>query len=356
MTTTTTTQPTEKRVKPPACDSCKARRVLCHPQPDGSPCPRCAEKGSVCTTTPIPRGRPKGRKTQPRATASKQQATSSTATTTAGSSVVSHASSSKGSNSPPRLELMPLRVDNELDLDFIAQCFEGEFANPFNHPLILATSIQDDVRAASFHLHLLPPRTRVLALCTLAVSALISFHEAVLGPGPRPTSFGDLEFFASDADVRSCGVRRAGICRALHAEALRLARDADVMLEPSSENAASCYLLDYLDQTNLYRLSRPWAGAYISHVRALAPLWRATSPLGAADAAVWSAFLMAEALTSTEDRMPMLVTRHDQMLLTGTDTPPLDALLGLLNAAEKPGLYVLWPAMHPCTSALLQVE
>ena len=35
---------TTKRKKLPACDYCKARRVICHPQPDGKPCPRCEEK------------------------------------------------------------------------------------------------------------------------------------------------------------------------------------------------------------------------------------------------------------------------------------------------------------------------
>ncbi|TRM57290.1 hypothetical protein BD626DRAFT_574742 [Schizophyllum amplum] len=28
-----------------ACDYCKAKRVICHPQPDAKPCPRCLEKG-----------------------------------------------------------------------------------------------------------------------------------------------------------------------------------------------------------------------------------------------------------------------------------------------------------------------
>ncbi|KAJ7029452.1 hypothetical protein C8F04DRAFT_1116436 [Mycena alexandri] len=329
---------TEKRVKPPACDSCKARRVLCHSQPNGAPCPRCVEKGTVCTTTPLPRGRPKGRKTQRRL--------EPTATPSTACGSVSLQSSSNGSGSPPSLGVI-LRVESQFDPGFVAQVFEGVFGTPFNHPLISATSIQDDVRAASFQLNLLPPRARVLALCIAAVDSLISFHEAVLGPGPRPQSFGDLDFFSSDANVRQCGVRRATICRALHAETVKAAREADILLEPSSENAASCFLLDFLDQTNLYRLSRPWAGAYISHLRALAPLWRATRPLSMGEAAVWSAFVMAEALTSTEERMPILITRHDQMLLTGTDTPSLDALLASLTATEKPGLYVVWPAMQP---------
>ncbi|KAJ7130758.1 hypothetical protein C8R43DRAFT_1024865 [Mycena crocata] len=45
--------------KPPACNPCRARRVLCHPQSNGTPCPRCAEKKIICTTTPVPRGRPR---------------------------------------------------------------------------------------------------------------------------------------------------------------------------------------------------------------------------------------------------------------------------------------------------------
>ena len=40
----TQTSTVTKRKKPPACDYCKARRVICHPQPDGKPCPRCEEK------------------------------------------------------------------------------------------------------------------------------------------------------------------------------------------------------------------------------------------------------------------------------------------------------------------------
>ncbi|CDR45497.1 RHTO0S11e00892g1_1 [Rhodotorula toruloides] len=35
-----------KPKKPPACDRCKAKRVLCHPNPAG--CPRCVEKGVDC--------------------------------------------------------------------------------------------------------------------------------------------------------------------------------------------------------------------------------------------------------------------------------------------------------------------
>ncbi|KAF5346171.1 hypothetical protein D9758_009923 [Tetrapyrgos nigripes] len=46
---------TKPKKKPPACDQCKARRVLCHSRPDGKSCPRCLEKGIKCTTTPVVR-------------------------------------------------------------------------------------------------------------------------------------------------------------------------------------------------------------------------------------------------------------------------------------------------------------
>ncbi|GAA6033140.1 hypothetical protein JCM8097_002965 [Rhodosporidiobolus ruineniae] len=48
-----------KKKKPPACDRCKAKRVLCHPNPAG--CPRCIEKGVECTTTPVVRRKPQKR-------------------------------------------------------------------------------------------------------------------------------------------------------------------------------------------------------------------------------------------------------------------------------------------------------
>jgi hypothetical protein len=117
------------------------------------------------------------------------------------------------------------------------------------HPIIIATSIKIAAQAVSFQLSLLPPQSRVLAMCVIACSSLISFHEAVLGPGLRPESFYDPTFFSSQADVRSCGIQRAAACRAFHTAALKAAWDAGIMLQVSMENAASCFLLDLLEQS-----------------------------------------------------------------------------------------------------------
>jgi hypothetical protein len=119
------------------------------------------------------------------------------------------------------------------------------------NPLIVATSIRTTIRDISFRLSLLPPQSRVLALCIIAFSSLVSFHEVVLGPGPLPDSFADPLFFnsASATMVRSCGARRAPVCRALHAAALKAAGESSVMLQVTNENAASCFLLQILEQS-----------------------------------------------------------------------------------------------------------
>ncbi|KAJ7480651.1 hypothetical protein FB451DRAFT_152126 [Mycena latifolia] len=294
----------EKRLKkPPACDPCKARRVLCHPQPNGAPCPRCVEKETHPSSSLVPFG------------------------SVSGSSEFS-----------------------ELTPEFVAHCFEClKYLPQHNHPLLAVVAIKSAVHAVSFQLDRLPPQSRVLALCLVALSSLVSFHEVVLGPGPRPQSFTDWSFFSSTSDVLACGVRRSAAYHALRGQALKAAWEIGVTFQPSNENAAACYLLDCLEQSNFSgAVSRPWASAYISHIRALAPGWRA-STYTASDASHWAGFLMAEAIMSTRTRSPILFTHHDQLLLCGPETPSLEAFLASLEAAaQKPGPALLWSSMKPC--------
>ncbi|KAJ7119730.1 hypothetical protein C8R44DRAFT_982384 [Mycena epipterygia] len=213
------------------------------------------------------------------------------------------------------------------------------------HPLIAVTSIKTTVPAASFQLHLLRPESRVLALCIIALASLASFHESVLGAGPRPESFVDETFFFSNPDLPACGVRRTAVFRALRAEALKAAWEFGIILQPSNENAVSCYLLDLLEQNNFCTgsgtwstVSRPWASAYVSHVRALAPMWRASNFIPH-ESGRWAGFFMAEALASTRSRTPMLITLNDQLLLAGPEPPSLTAILtSLEESAHKSGL------------------
>ncbi|KAJ7117244.1 hypothetical protein C8R43DRAFT_1037753 [Mycena crocata] len=338
--------PTQKPKKLPACDLCKLRRVLCHPQPDGAPCPRCLEKNDTCTTTPVPRGRP--RKIRLPASSSSD------------SSAANEASflqlEPQISPSPSALSTVSLPIDAcfpdcpELTPELVEHLFKcfSQFSQVMN-PIIMATSIRTTVSTVSFRLNLLSPQSRVLALCVVAIASLISFHEAVLGSGPRPESFSDAQFFSCKAQVRACGRRRTAVCRALHATALRAAWDIGVMLQVSNENAASCLLLDLLEQSDFSGASRPWASAYLSHVRALAPMWR-TSTASPPLAGHWAGALFAEAFLATRNRKPILFTLDDQLLLTGPEPPPPDTLLASLEAsAETPGVGVLLEAIRPYT-------
>ncbi|KAJ7238126.1 hypothetical protein B0H12DRAFT_100514 [Mycena haematopus] len=130
------------------------------------------------------------------------------------------------------------------------------------------------------------------------------------------------------------------------------------MFEATEVNAASCYLLDFLDQTDNSALTRPWAGAYISHVRALAPCWRA-GKYTLTDEARWMGLLMSEALYTTTRRMP--ITFHDQLLLGGPESS-LDSFLESLESKKSGGLQVLYSSMKPycfhvvCLARQLYVE
>ncbi|KAJ7776857.1 hypothetical protein DFH07DRAFT_1056542 [Mycena maculata] len=323
----TSRMPEKKAKKPPACDTCKARRVLCHPQPNGAPCPRCIEKNIICTTTPIPRGRPRK---------------------------VPMASSSLAiSQRAPSLKIHPGPVfENvgecpDLNPDFVSHCFEClQFIPQYNHPLVMSSGIKTVMQGVGFRLDLLPTESRVLALSIIAFSSLVAYHESVLGEGPRPQSFLDYAFISSP-DLVSCGVRRAPACRALRAVAFKAAWEAGIMLQPSIENAASCYLLDLIEQTDICGPSRPWASAYMSHVRSMAPTLRCDN-FTPSEAGRWAGFYMSEALLSTRSRTPMLFTLNDQLLLSGPEPPPLEDLLSSLEAsASRPGLSVLWTSICP---------
>lgn len=125
-----------------------------------------------------------------------------------------------------------------------------KYLGQYSHPLIAVTSIMTTVPAASFQLHVLRPESRVLALCIIALASLASFHDSVLGAGSRPESFVDEMFFLSNPDLPACGVRRTAAFRALRAEALKTAWELGIILQPSNENAVSCFLLDLLEQSN----------------------------------------------------------------------------------------------------------
>ncbi|KAF7342465.1 Zn(2)-C6 fungal-type domain-containing protein [Mycena venus] len=311
--------------KPPACDRCKARRVLCHSQPNGAPCPRCEENNVICTTTVVARGRPKRTL-----------------------DIVPLPRSPSNNTSPPP-PLLPQPVSkspahySELTPEFVAHCFSVlQYTPQYDHPLLLNSSIMVDIRFVSFELDRLPPQSRVLALCLVCCASLTSFHPSVLGEGPRPESLTDKLFFSSNQNLLSCGVRRAPAYRALHAQVLKAAWDIGIIFEPSHENAASCWLLDMLEQCEFAGASRPFGDACIAHVRVLAPMWRSAA-YTVADANNWAGHLMGIALTSVRSRTPLLFTPNDQLLLCGPQSGSLnDMVMALRSAPADLSLLHTW--------------
>ncbi|KAJ7186585.1 hypothetical protein C8R46DRAFT_1341954 [Mycena filopes] len=244
----------------------------------------------------------------------------------------------------------------ELTPNFVAHCFDALQLTPqYNHPLIGATSIKTDIRAVSFQLHRLPPQSRVLALCIICCASLTSFHPAVLGDGPRPQSFADVGFFASCPDLRVFGLRRAPAYHGLRTAALKAAWEVGIILQPSNENAASCFLLDLLEQSDFNAASRPWANAYMSHVRALAPIWRANDAPVIAPTARWVGHLMGDALISARSRTP--ITPNDQLLLCGPQARSLQSFIALLGKPEQASnLALLWATLGSYASRVIDLS
>ncbi|KAF7372430.1 Zn(2)-C6 fungal-type transcriptional factor [Mycena venus] len=323
-----------KRKKPPACDSCKARRVLCHSTTDGTPCPRCLEKGTKCTTTPVTRGRPPKPNLGmiPAVIPGPNSAAPTTASHSASEEPETHPSdSASNSNSlPPRDSARYLELSPEL-VHHLFECFTH--LPQFNHPMLRRDVLRDALSSTSWQIHLFPPQLKVLAHCVVALSASISFDHAIIGPGAKPVSLGDRSVFTRGADLREYGVLREPMYRALRAEALRLASDVGVLLEPSEDNAVSCFMLQFLENARDTR-SRPFAVQYLHHVRVICGSW-GEEQMVSQNATIWSGFLLMEALETTLHRQPILVSHHDQLLITGRDPLSLQNLFVSLQSAMQ---------------------
>ncbi|KAF7343904.1 Zn(2)-C6 fungal-type transcriptional factor [Mycena venus] len=212
--------------------------------------------------------------------------------------------------------------------------------------------LRDALSSNSWQIHLLPPQLKVLAHCICALSASISFDHAIIGPGAKPSSLGDRSVFTRCADLREYGVRRKPMYRALCAEALRLASEVGVLLEPSEDNAVSCFMLQFLENARETR-SRPFAVQYLHHVRVICESW-GEEHMEPPNATIWTGFLLMEALETTLHRQPILVlvllphlffhpdmndyrSHHDQLLITGRDPLSLQNLFISLQSAMQEG-------------------
>ncbi|KAF5360141.1 hypothetical protein D9758_011323 [Tetrapyrgos nigripes] len=367
-----------KSRKPPACDYCKARRVLCHPEPEGRSCPRCLEKGVKCTTTPSVRKR---RRTQREILATKKgQDTASNGDTANEDGVharelitaarddakTSHgqeltASRSLAQYAPhthmlvncaglkdvyrrpiafapvschPQLQL-PKRLMQDLFNDFVHTPY-------YFHPIIPYDRVRARLAGCGWQPSSLSPQECVLVYCIFALASMVSTDPLIIGTEPLPkecikilTTIHPVKKIKRD--LREIGRRResAGLCHQLRAEALRQAQNEGIAVWVSPENAASCSLLDVL--VSQYNGPNPYSAAFAWQARRLAESWyqhpqRYNWIFGTIDLSIrWAAILMLDVLEALNSDRSVDSSAHDEQLICGHDQLSLEKLTRLLS-------------------------
>lgn len=119
------------------------------------------------------------------------------------------------------------------------------------YPVFLASSLERSLETVGWQVDLLPSHANVLAYCTFAIGALYTYHHSILDPyhlnfgGTCPQSFASV--LDHLPDLRKFGKSRATACEGFRAEAIRRARESDVLFVASEEAASACHLLYWLE-------------------------------------------------------------------------------------------------------------
>ncbi|KAF5352907.1 hypothetical protein D9758_007939 [Tetrapyrgos nigripes] len=362
---------TKPHKKPPACDYCKARRALRHPQSFGRSCPRCLKKGVHSSTTPSVRRK---RRQQHEITATEEVVTASKGSDN--SKGDTHDTARDEATSPSQelvtagiLTTLPAGLPSAqtyvlanyaafndgyrrpvantpvssyhqilLPKHMMQDLFKAFVHTPYyNHPIIPHDKLRSRLVECGWQLSSLSPPECVLLHCIFAVTSLVSIDPLIIGPEPLSSEFTNILTTAQPVkriklDLRDIGRRRErdGLCHNLRAEALRQAQIEGIALWVSHESAASCYLLDALsdsehDSLNSYSLASSW------QARTLAESWyRQAQPysnIGSMVRAVkWASFLMVDAISALHLGRSVAVSALDEHLICGHKQLPLENL------------------------------
>ncbi|GAA5904462.1 uncharacterized protein JCM6883_006499 [Sporobolomyces salmoneus] len=345
----------KKRKKLPACDACKLRRVLCKPQPIGISCPRCKDKGIVCTTTPTIRKKAAGRSgkrieearamfgtadpnapdlmgasntpwIQPRL----QQAQGTT-----GVSIDTLATGVRGP-SPSEEDTSAQLAFDALNGALVAHLLELYQALPQSWlPIGVRGKMSLLFESAGRRLEALAPQAEVLAYAMIALTSRLSSHSALFGPGTSNIpAFESLtpSAFAQHRDLREFGRRRDENCEKLRRRAVKLAWERGTLVQTSEESMASCYLLEMLEGRNDPKAGKPYGSAFVSHLRSLLDSDDPAAPKVMNMSLGWSALMMREAIFAASAGRTSHFTATDDRLLCGD--PPASIEASLLETVD----------------------
>ncbi|KAL1748683.1 hypothetical protein HDZ31DRAFT_29172 [Schizophyllum fasciatum] len=321
-----------------ACDYCKARRVICHPHPDG--CPRCREKGLRCTTTIIPR-RPRGK----RAKMSPQEAPiPENPTGGASTSLMLCNPISRGAYAPSLSVARPLEpifdtipgslVQDALD---ILNCMMPE-----NSLLFPIRKFRKIIQNCAWDVRLLAPQQRVLTCCFLALASLVSVDPFYVGHDASGNRFPDTHLcwtktsarWTDVASFREVGRRRKPVSVRLYGEAVRRAHQDGITSLASKENASSCFILSMLEIVYDSNTTMPWASAYIWQAQTLAEAsardalrdHRSTS-MSDIERVQWHGSLLAISAYAVSVGKSLPFSPYDEILLTGPEPRSIEDIL-----------------------------
>lgn len=183
---------------------------------------------------------------------------------------------------------------------------------------------REALQTAGWDVDQLAPAYAALASAAFAIGALVSFDSAIIGPENQPiTSYLDVERMGPD--LRTFGVRRQEAFSTLKAVAIRRAQKSEALFESTVVSAATCWLIDYLEEVGPSELlccsMVPQPSADIA----------TSADLSQPRNGIWLQAYLQQLRIILSDRPPELVDR--------------EASVYACNAAMD--LFGRWPSPHP---------
>ncbi|KAF9070599.1 hypothetical protein BDP27DRAFT_1419842 [Rhodocollybia butyracea] len=343
----------ERRKKIPACDYCKAHRVLCYPQADGTACPRCKVKNIQCTTTPVTRRKRRTKEELLKVASAlsgnvppqPEPSTASVASpvNTGAHTLVVHPRNSAFS------EPEPVPPSLELPVEIVQDLFQTFCRSPLpTHPTIQVSKLGTIFRLYSWNIRAIPSPDRALIHCIIAYASLLSTNPFIIGPADLETdqfhilTVGLPLKTPTVPDLRPFGFRRESIFRQLWAEALWVANLDGVATRTSKDNAAACWVLSILSHMVLGQGTSAFRSAFIYHIRTLVeatPLYEATEILR------YHGYMLVEVLDALASGRNIPYTPSDEDLLVPFTPKPLEQLIDGSLASLKLKPYRFSPSL-----------